>query len=62
MRSDFKKAIRPPVMNKLVTGYLGFIGSHTIIELIKNGHTVIVADNLINSKIEAGQVIYNSRN
>lgn len=49
-------------MNKLVTGYLGFIGSHTIIELIKNGHTVIVADNLINSKIEAGQVIYNSRN
>ncbi|MCR3955121.1 MAG: UDP-glucose 4-epimerase GalE [Gudongella sp.] len=39
-------------MNILVTGGLGFIGSHTIIELIKNNHTVIIADNLINSKIE----------
>lgn len=36
----------------LVTGGLGFIGSHTVIELIKNNHTVIIADNLINSKIE----------
>ena len=35
-----------------VTGGLGFIGSHTVIELIKNNHTVIIADNLINSKIE----------
>ena len=39
-------------MNILVTGGLGFIGSHTTIELIKNKHTVIIADNLINSKIE----------
>jgi UDP-glucose 4-epimerase len=39
-------------MNILVTGGLGFIGSHTAIELIKNNHTVIIADNLINSKIE----------
>ena len=39
-------------MNILVTGGLGFIGSHTTIELIKNNHTVIIADNLINSKIE----------
>ena len=39
-------------MNILVTGGLGFIGSHTIVELIKNNHTVIIADNLINSKIE----------
>jgi len=39
-------------MNILVTGGLGFIGSHTVIELIKNNHTVIIADNLINSKIE----------
>jgi len=39
-------------MNILVTGGLGFIGSHTSIELIKNNHTVIIADNLINSKIE----------
>ena len=39
-------------MNILVTGGLGFIGSHTTIELMKNNHTVIIADNLINSKIE----------
>lgn len=39
-------------MNILVTGGLGFIGSHTIIELIKNNHIPIIADNLINSKIE----------
>ena len=39
-------------MNILVTGGLGFIGSHTVVELIKNNHTVIIVDNLINSKIE----------
>jgi UDP-glucose 4-epimerase len=39
-------------MNILITGGLGFIGSHTVIELIKNNHTVIIADNLINSKLE----------
>lgn len=39
-------------MNILVTGGLGFIGSHTAVELIKNNHTVIIADNLVNSKIE----------
>ncbi|QNO13377.1 UDP-glucose 4-epimerase GalE [Alkalicella caledoniensis] len=39
-------------MNILVTGGLGFIGSHTTIELIKNNHTVLIADNLCNSKIE----------
>ena len=39
-------------MNILVTGGLGFIGSHTTIELIKNNHSVIIADNLINSRIE----------
>lgn len=39
-------------MKILVTGGLGFIGSHTVIELIKNKHEVIIDDNLINSKIE----------
>lgn len=39
-------------MNILVIGGLGFIGSDTTIELIKNKHTVIIADNLINSKFE----------
>ena len=37
-------------MTILVTGGLGFIGSHTIIELIKEHHTVIIVDNLSNSR------------
>jgi len=45
-------------MNILVTGGLGFIGSHTVVELIKNNHTVIIADNLINSKIEVLDKLY----
>ncbi len=34
----------------LVTGGTGFIGSHTVVELIKDGRDVVVLDNLINSK------------
>ena len=45
-------------MNILVTGGLGFIGSHTVVELTKNNHTVIIADNLINSKIEVLDKLY----
>jgi UDP-glucose 4-epimerase len=37
----------------LVTGGLGFIGSHTCVELLNQGHNVIIADNLRNSKITA---------
>lgn len=39
-------------MNILVTGGLGFIGSHTVLELIENRHNVVIVDNLVNSKIE----------
>lgn len=39
-------------MKILVTGGLGFIGSHTVIELIKNNHEIIIIDNLVNSKID----------
>lgn len=35
----------------LVTGGLGFIGSHTVIELIRKKHKVIIVDNLVNSKL-----------
>ena len=45
-------------MNILVTGGLGFIGSHTAIELIRNNHELIIVDNLINSKIEVLDKIY----
>ena len=40
-------------MNILVTGGSGFIGSHTLIELITEGHSVAVVDNLSNSNPEA---------
>jgi len=40
-------------MNILLTGGAGYIGSHTIIELDKAGHSVVVVDNLVNSKEEA---------
>ena len=38
-------------MKILLTGGLGYIGSHTIVELINNNHEVIIADNLMNSSI-----------
>ena len=37
-------------MNILVTGGLGFIGSHTVVELLNAGHTPIIVDDLVNSK------------
>ena len=37
----------------LVTGGAGYIGSHTCIELIEQGHEIVVVDNLINSTVEA---------
>ena len=36
----------------LVTGGLGFIGSHTVVELQQAGYEVVIIDNLYNSKIE----------
>lgn len=41
----------------LVTGGLGYIGSHTCVELLKSDYEVIVIDNLNNSKEEVKQRI-----
>ena len=37
-------------MNVLVTGGMGYIGSHTCVELLKAGHDVIVVDDLRDRK------------
>lgn len=39
-------------MSVLVTGGMGFIGSHTVVELLNSGEDVIIVDNLSNSKKE----------
>ena len=38
--------------NILVTGGLGFIGSHTVVELLEANYNVIVIDDLSNSSID----------
>ena len=40
-------------MKVLVTGGAGYIGSHTILELVASGHEVVIVDNLVNSDREA---------
>ncbi|CCK72502.1 bifunctional UDP-glucose 4-epimerase/aldose 1-epimerase KNAG_0K01390 [Huiozyma naganishii CBS 8797] len=37
----------------LVTGGAGYIGSHTIVELIENGYNCVIVDNLCNSSYES---------
>lgn len=39
-------------MKILITGGLGFIGSHAVVELQESGFDVIIVDNLSNSSIE----------
>lgn len=36
-------------MSILVTGGTGYIGSHTVVELLQQGHDVVIVDNLVNS-------------
>lgn len=37
----------------LVTGGAGYIGSHTVVELLANGYKVVIVDNLVNSSYDA---------
>ncbi len=36
-------------MSVLVTGGAGYIGSHTVVELLKKNHDVVIVDNFVNS-------------
>ena len=36
----------------LVTGGAGFIGSHTVVEMIGAGYTPVIVDNLVNANIK----------
>ena len=40
-------------MKILITGGAGYIGSHTLVEVIRTGHQVVVVDSLINGHAEA---------
>ena len=39
-------------MSVLVTGGTGFIGSHTVVELLENNEDIVIVDNFLNSKPE----------
>ena len=39
-------------MKVLVTGGCGYIGSHTVVDLLNENYDVVVVDNLVNSKID----------
>lgn len=40
-------------MNILVTGGAGYIGSHTVVQLLQAGYSVVVVDNLCNSSVRS---------
>ena len=46
-------------MKILVTGGMGYIGSNTVVELLKNNYEVVIIDNLVNSNIEVLEKIKN---
>ena len=39
-------------MSILVTGGAGYIGSHTVVELLEKGKEIVIIDNFSNSKKE----------
>lgn len=45
-------------MSVLVTGGTGYIGSHTVVQLINRGYDVVIVDNYCNSKPEVLNRIY----
>ncbi len=44
----------------LVTGGAGYIGTHTVVELIKAGHEIVVVDNFSNSSKKSLEAVEKS--
>ncbi len=44
-------------MNILITGGAGYIGSHTVTELLKSEHNILVLDNFANSSVKSLEVV-----
>ena len=49
-------------MSILVTGGTGYIGSHTVVELLNAGREVIIIDNFSNSKHWNSELLLNAIN
>ena len=49
-------------MKILLTGGIGYIGSHTLVELLENNYEVVVIDNFFNSKKEVIENVKNITN
>ena len=49
-------------MNILLTGGLGYIGSHVAVTLLNAGYDVVIVDNLVNSEIKTLNKIENITN
>ena len=45
----------------LATGGTGYIGSHTVVELINDGYEVDIIDNLFNSNVEVMLCLFRQR-
>ncbi len=53
MQFRARGAERKCCVNILVTGGAGYIGSHTCVELLAEGHDVVIVDNLYNASVKA---------